>query len=104
MYKKELDLIDRPNDLWLKDDMQYAITMMFTTNSPSETKPRFITGGPYKMDTVVKRLKELLNSAEQERFVCLNSQFINPKNVISIKVQKWKDKEERDCTEGNFYE
>ena len=103
MSKVELTLNERKHDLWLKDDVQYAIILMYSI-SDFEAKPRFITGGPYKSETVEKKITDMLNSAEQGRFVCHNSQFINPNCVKNIKICKWKDRDERDYTEGQFYE
>lgn len=103
MSKEELMIKDRKHDLWLKDDIQYAIILMYSVND-SETKPRFITGGPYKPETVEKKLNDMLNSAEQGRYVCHNSQFINPDKIINIKVCKWKDRDNRLNFDGEFYE
>lgn len=99
---KELTIDDRPNDLWMQEGDKYAIIMMYSVNETSE--PRFIRGGPYKPETANEKLDGMLNDAEQGRYVCLNSQFVNPNNIISIKVDRWKGKTDRNNSDGNFYD
>ena len=100
----EITMDDRQNDLWFKedDDTQYALIVMFSVNQTSE--PRFVTAGPMKAPTVVARAEAMLNAVEQGRYVCISSHFINPKNVICIKVDKWKSKSDRFCQDGEFYD
>ena len=102
MEHKELKLNERAHDLWMNEDDSYAIIVMHTVNQSSE--PRFITGGPYKMHTVESKLEDILNSVEQERFVCINSHFINPHNIVCVKVDRWKGKNQRVKFDGEFYE
>lgn len=98
----ELPIDDRANDLWMKEGDKYAIILMYSVNQTSE--PRFIRGGPYKSDVVEEKLENMLNDVEQGRFVCLNSQFVNPKNVVIIKKDKWKAKADRNTSDGGFYD
>lgn len=102
MLYSKITMDERNHDLWMKEDQQYAIILMYSVNESSE--PRFISGGPFKPSTVLKRLEDMLNDAEQERFVCINSHFINSKNIICVKVDRWKDKNARVNFDGEFYE
>lgn len=103
MIYKELTLDERNHDIWKPIEGQYyAIILMYSVNNTSE--PRFIASNQLKYDTAMKRLETMLNDWEQERVVCLNSHFINPKNIICIKLDKWKDKSNRVNFDGEFYE
>lgn len=102
MIYPELKLNERQNDLWFKGEDMYAIVLMYSVNEQSE--PRFVTGGPYRADQCQERLEAMLNAVEQERFVCVSSHFVHPKNVICIRVAKWKDKKDRILYDGEFYE
>ena len=86
---REIQIEDRNNDLWCRDeDLKFAVILMYA--STNETK--FITAGPFTDEKSKDILEDLLNDVEQGRFVCLNSQFINPKYVLGIKRDVWKDK------------
>lgn len=99
----ETTLNDRYNDLWLDDEGQkYAIILMYSVNQTSE--PRFVRGGPYKSSVCEKKIEAMLNEWENGRAVCLNSHFINPKNIICIKADVWKSKNDRNTSDGGFYD
>ena len=103
MIYKELTLDERNHDIWKPIDGQYyAIILMYSVNNTSE--PRFVASDKLRYNTAMDKLEGLLNDWEQERAVCLNSHFINPKNIICIKLDKWKDKNGRINYDGEFYE
>ena len=83
----------RDTEIWLKDNERYAIIMMYSVNDGSE--PRFVRAGPMYADTVKSKINKMIDDAENGKFVSLNSQFIRAENVISIKVDKWKDNNDR---------
>lgn len=100
-----LRIDDRNNDLWVSEDDDnrlYALQIMYSTGGYD--KPRIITAGPYKSETVRGKLEYLLNDFEQGRYACLNSHFVNPKYVILVRVNRWKDKTEREYQNGEFYD
>ncbi len=104
MIYKEITMEERNSDVWFdkNKDGNFAITIMYSVSENSS--PRFLSGGPFKPDTLWRRLEVILNSIEQERMVCLSAHFINPKNVICVKVSPYKPSNERARTEdGEFY-
>ena len=100
----ELTMDERQNDIWADadDGKMYVIVMMYSAkdNAP----PRFITSQKMKYETTVKKLEDMLNAQEQGRMVCLNSHFVNPENIICIKMDTWKDKNVNRFVSGEFYE
>lgn len=98
----ELTMEERNSKIWFKEDTKYAIVLMY---SVGRSEPRFVRAGPMYPDTVLEKLEKMLNDVEQGRFVCINSQFVNPRNVIGIKVDAWKDMgDRRDAKDGEFYD
>lgn len=103
MIYKELTLDERHHDIWKGEEGQYyALIVMYSPYGSSEV--RFITSQQLKYNTALKKLEDMLNDWEQERVVCLNSHFVNPKNIVCIKMDRWKDKGSRINYDGEFYE
>ena len=106
MIYNELTMEERQNDLWKRNDDEqlYVVIMMYSVNDTSE--PRFIASQSMKWETAVKKLEAMLNAWEQERAVCLNSHFVNPKNIIMIRLDLWKERTKGRQTvfDGEFYE
>ena len=92
MLYKELTMDERNHDVCFRknEDQRYAIVIMYSVGAGLQ--PRYVTSQPLKSDTVYPKLQKILNDVEQERMVCLNSHFLNPKNIISVKVDLFKDK------------
>lgn len=102
MMNKELTLDERNNDLWDKGEgSKYAIIIMYSVSTSSEA--RFITSMPLNYDKALVRMEAMLNDWEQGRAVCLNSHFVNPNNIVLIKMDVWKDKT-KSRFDGEFYE
>lgn len=95
----ELTLDERNNDVWFKDnnvDEKYVIVIMYSTTG--ESAPRFITSTPMFKDTTKAKLERMINDWEQGRAVCLNAHFVNPNNIITIKMDVFK----RDRKRGDY--
>lgn len=92
---EELMIEERNNDLWCRDDSKkFAVILMYSP--PNSTEMKFITSGPYTDNKSKEIMENLLNDVEQCRFACLNSQFVNPKYVVCIKRDIWKEKSNLD--------
>ncbi len=100
----ELTMDERQNDIWLRKDknVKYAVILMYRS---TDSEVKWITKGPLEGETAVKMIEDMLNMLEDDRYVCLNSQFVNPHDVITVKLDLWKDKEDRREFGGKtFYE
>ena len=92
---EELLMDERNNDLWCRDgSKKFAVIILYTPRNSSELK--FITSGPYNDDKSKEIMANLINDAEQGRYVCLNSQFVNPDCISVIKRDIWKEKNNLD--------
>lgn len=98
----ELKMDERQNDVWLRKDKdtKYAVIMMYR----AVDDVKFITKGPMDGETAVDMVEEMLNTLESGRYVCLNSQFVNPNDVIVVKVDLFKEKYDRRDYGKSFYE
>ena len=103
---EELKMIDRKHDVWFKsgDADRYIIGIMY---SPGDgLQPRFVTSNPMMKDSVLTKLEPILNDCEQGRMVCLNAHFINPKNIITVKVALYNESKvngRREDYDGEYY-
>ena len=86
----ELTMDERQNDVWLRKDksVKYAVILMYRVVGDV----KFITKGPMDGETAVSMVEAMLNACENNRYVCLNSHFVNPEDVVVIKIDLWKDK------------
>lgn len=105
MTYDELTIDERNHDLCFRhdnDEQRYAIVIMYSIGTGNS---KYVTSQPLKEDSVYPKLENILNDIEQERMVCLNSHFINPKNVISVKVALYRDykKKDDDNFDGEYY-
>ena len=100
----ELTMEERQNDLWddNRTDTMYVVIMMYSISDSAQ--PRFITSQKMKYETAVKKMEDMLNAQEQGRMVCLKSHFVNPNNIICIKLDVWKEKSTSKFNSGYFYE
>lgn len=95
-------VLDIPNDLWFKDDenQKYAIIIMYSVGNGT---PRFVSSSAMYRETVERRIAEMHTAFRNGDLVCLNSHFINPRYIISIKVDLWKERS-GNRFDGEYYE
>lgn len=55
---------------------------------------RWITKGPMKGTVAIQFIDEMLTALDNGDYVCIRTQFFNPKHVISIKLGLWRDKDD----------
>ena len=86
---------ERHHDIWFRNDesQKYVIVIMYRTN---DTEPRFVTSSAMSSDKVLPKVEAMLNDFDNKRMVCLNAHFINPANIISIKVDLYKERKGSD--------
>lgn len=104
----ELFMDERNHDVCFRKDeeQKYAIVIMYEVTG--DMPPKFITSQALSRESVYPKLEKMLNDWEQGRVVCLNSHFINPKKIISIKVDLFKEKysnffKKEDNFDGEYY-
>lgn len=104
MYENDdIKMMNRQNDVWLRrdKDTKYAVILMFKS---TDSELKWITKGPMEGETAIRTVDEMLNALEHNQYVCLNSQFVNPANVVMVKLDLWKEKSDRDYGTRSYYE